>query len=357
MIDAQATNCPAARSIHSFLSHRPAEKLLAIRCPRYGRKMMSRSDELEEMKRIDLCQYVASRGYVLDRRQSSRASAVMRHANGDKLIVARPRDGQFVYFNAKGDDSGSIIDFIQSRDRVSLGEVRKILRPWLGRSALPAAELPSLNFELQPSEHDTARVLAAWMSARPLRPTHKYLVSDRCVPREIIEHEVFRDRIRVDDRNNLVFPHFTVRAGLCGFELKNRGFTGFSPGGIKGLACSRPRADDHEMIVCETAVDMLSYAALHGVDGRRFFSTAGQISPVQAECLRGAVERMPPNARVVLALDNDDGGRQLAQQIRNAIDAGGHPVENHFPAIPGEDWNDVLKQTKSSRVPKDSPVP
>jgi hypothetical protein len=34
------------------------------------------------------------------------------------------------------------------------------------------------------------------------------------------------------------FPHFD-QLGLCGYELKNRNFTGFAPGGEKGLWSSQ----------------------------------------------------------------------------------------------------------------------
>ncbi|MBR9800427.1 DUF3991 domain-containing protein [bacterium] len=304
--------------------------------------MESRRAELEEMKRIDLCQYVASRGFVLDRRLSSRSSVVMRHPNGDKLIIAKTSGGQFVYFNAKGSDNGTIIDFVQSRDRVGLGEVRKLLRPWLGSGYRSISALPTLPIELQPSEHDAARVLADWLRSRPIGNSNPYLETERGIPGEVLRHTIFQDRIRIDARQNVLFPHYN-RAGLCGFEIKNRGWTGFSPGGIKGLACSRPQPDDHTMIVCETAIDMLSYAALHGTEGKRFFSTAGQISPLQAECLRSAATKLPENSPIVLALDNDEGGRQLAAKIRAALGSIERQIAVDYPPIPGADWNDVLR--------------
>jgi len=313
---------------------------------RYVRDMNSRSDELDAMKRIDLCQYAASRGFVLDRRQSSRHSAVMRHANGDKLIVARSKSGHYVYFNAKGSDNGSIIDLIQARDRVSLGEVRKLLRPWLSGGSIARSELPVLPMELQPSEHDAARVLGAWMKARPIGQTHEYLEKERGIPREILTHPKFHNRIRIDDRGNAVFPHFN-QSGLCGFELKNRGFTGFSPGGVKGLACSRPEEGDRDMVICETTIDMLSLAALEGTEGRRFFSTAGQISPLQAECLRSAVAQMPENGTIILAFDCDDGGQELSRRVSESISGITQQIVAHSPNKVGLDWNDVLMAASS----------
>lgn len=309
--------------------------------------MRSRTDELEEMKRIDLCQYAASRGFVLDRRHSSRSSAVLRHPNGDKLIVARNRNGFYMYFNAKGNDRGTIIDFVQARDRLSLGEVRRHLRPWLTGQVSPPPMSSTLPFDLQPSEHDAAQVLGRWIQAKPIGQTHPYLEIERHIPREILKHSIFEDRIRIDARGNALFPHYN-QSGLCGFEIKNTGWTGFSPGGIKGLACSRPRPADQIMVICETAIDMLSYAAIKGLDGKCFFSTAGQVSPMQIECLRGAMQKLPAGSTVVLAFDNDDGGHKLAQQIREALASIAANVTEDFPPANGADWNDVLRQSVAS---------
>lgn len=309
--------------------------------------MRSRADELDEMKRIDLCQYVASRGFVFDRRNSSRCSAVMRHPNGDKLIVGRSKSGQYIYFNAKGNDNGTIVDFVQTRDRVSIGEVRKLLRPWLGKNAAPLPDLPNLPFQLQPSEHDAARVLATWMKAKPIGQTHSYLEAVRCIPREVLGHLAFEDRIRRDDRGNALFPHFN-QPGLCGFEVKNHRWTGFAPGGVKGLGCSRPSPSDRRMVLCETFIDLLSYATLKGIEGHRFFSTAGQISPAQGECLRSAVKNMPAGSEVVFAFDNDEGGHKLAELVQAEIAKTSGRIVLDLPPRSGEDWNDVLKRERST---------
>jgi hypothetical protein len=74
-------------------------------------------DELENFKtNINLTEYAASQGYELDRRQSSRNSVIMRHASGDKFIVAQGHDRHWIYFSVRDEaDNGSIIDFIQNR--------------------------------------------------------------------------------------------------------------------------------------------------------------------------------------------------------------------------------------------------
>jgi hypothetical protein len=60
----------------------------------------------------------------------------MRAPDGDKVIIKRDADRHFILFSVHRDgNSGSIIDFIQHRRRLSLGIVRKELRTWSGTRA------------------------------------------------------------------------------------------------------------------------------------------------------------------------------------------------------------------------------
>ncbi|MEO1616667.1 MAG: DUF3991 and TOPRIM domain-containing protein [Planctomycetota bacterium] len=314
----------------------------------YRQIMEDRQEELRRFKKIDLRVYAASRGFLVDKAASSRSSTVMRHSNGDKIGIGKTPEGNFVYYNYKNEQGGSIIDFVIAMDGGNLGHARRTLRQFDGSEFVGRGLMKELPLKLQPSEHDASRVLAAWMKSKPIGAGgHPYLTEHRKIPVEVQRHPIFEDRIRIDHRRNAVFPHFS-RSGLCGFELKNGDasgttFTGFSPGGIKGLACSRPRDTDTEMVVSETSVDMLSLATLEGTQNRRFFSTSGQFSAHQAECLRTAADRMPSSATcILLALDNDEGGRRLAKQIREVLGSCGLPAVDYFPKTPGSDWNDQL---------------
>src|ERR1700739_4248066 len=96
---------------------------------------MSMDAELESFKtRIDLRAYAAAHGYQVDKRESWRGSVVMRNGRGDKIIIKRDSDEHYVYFSVRDDrDHGSVIDFVQFRQNLSLGAVRKELRPWIGQ--------------------------------------------------------------------------------------------------------------------------------------------------------------------------------------------------------------------------------
>src|ERR1700722_15574551 len=196
--------------------------------------------ELDTFKSdIDLRAYAANLGYVWDRKESWRGSTVMRAPDGDKIIIKRDADGHFVFFSVHRDsDSGSIIDFIQNRRRMSLGAVRKELRAWSGTQApsLPAfPSLPRTGKDRMGVESQFARMLEA--------RRHPYLENERGLPAPLLEDPRFAGRIRIDAKGNAVFPHFD-RDGLCGYEIKNRGFTGFASGGTKGLWSSHEEDGD-----------------------------------------------------------------------------------------------------------------
>jgi hypothetical protein len=296
--------------------------------------------ELETFKTaIDLRAYAASIGYVLDRKTSWRGSAVMRHANGDKVVVKRDGDRHYVYFSVRDDtDHGTIIDFAQHRLRLSLGDLRKELRPWIGRQAeaLPYPPLP-------PTTKDRMQVERAYARMQDT-PGQPYLENERAFPASVLQRDRFADRLRTDARGNAVFPHFD-RQGLCGFEIKNRGFTGFAPGGSKGLWTSQEKPDDKVLIFCESAIDALSYAVLFPDERTRYASIGGQISPQQRELMRAAAARMPPTAKIVAATDADAQGAKLADSIREAVEVTGRDdLVFVFHQPDGfKDWNDQLR--------------
>lgn len=314
---------------------------------------MVRDPELEAFKtQIDLREYAAESGYLWDRQESWRGSAVMRKGS-DKIIVKRDGDGHYVYFSVKSDrDSGSIIDFVQVRKRLTLGEVRKELRPWLARAGGSA---PPLFPRLEPTTRNRVAVEAEYRRMQDAE-RHEYLERERLIPVSVLAGPRFIGRIRKDGWGNAVFPHFDEE-GLCGYELKNRGFTGFSKGGTKGLWFSRTGAQDSCLVIAESAIDALSYAALFVDEGARYASLGGQMNPRQPELIRAAAARLPRAAEVVAAVDADEGGAALAEMIAEAVRLTGRDdlgYRVHRPAE-GKDWNDVLKAHLSTSFPTARP--
>ncbi len=316
--------------------------------------MKRRGDELEAFKtEIDLVAYAESYGFDVDRKRTSRTSVAMKHGvTGERILVAKKSDGHFIYASVHDHtDSGTIIDFEQRRKGGTLGDVRKALRPFIGESAMPvprprgeksAKAAPEVLLEAAAQDFDAVR--QAFDEMRPIEHGNRYL-EERCIPAIVYMHPRMKNRIRVDRRTNVVFPHWEPGGALTGYEIKNRGFTGFATGGAKRLWGSGIGADDTELVICETAIDALSFATLFGVEGRRFVSTAGALNPAQLDLVRSAMRKLPSGGRVVLATDADEGGDLLAETITAAAEGMGCDaveIVHRSPAARGADWNDVL---------------
>lgn len=298
--------------------------------------MENRNDELDQFKsRINLAEYAAAQGYEFDRRESSRNSAVMRRES-DKIIVATEIDGHGVYFSVRDNqDNGSIVDFVQRRKGLNLGQIRKELRPWLGTEPLPVLERIR---KPEPSSTDRRAVIGSFaqMQAQP-ESGHPYLLS-RGISAATLTDPRFAPMICQDHRGNAIFPHYDG-GGLSGYELKNVGFTGFSRGGEKRVWHSANVGTAERVVVVESAIDALSYADLTGDRDAAYISIGGQPSQEQWQVLAAAlVNKQNQGAALVIGTDADVAGDKLAAQVAELVPG----AERQRPTM-GKDWNDQLR--------------
>ena len=299
----------------------------------------NQSDELERFKReINLVEFAQGMGYEVLKKESSRASIVMK-SGGDKIIVATDQaDGHGIYFSV-GDESdcGSVIDFAQKRLGGNLGQVRKELRGWMPAAAKPSPRRQAAAERPQPVTRDRAALLARFAALVPY--SARYLTDERQIDPAVIE----AFKVLQDGRGNACFFHRDAQC-VSGWEAKNRGFTGFSAGGQKYLFLARP--DDAPLtriVVAESAIDLMSWAQLKHMPGTAYASTGGSFGPEQIEQLRGAFVRNP-QAEIVLAHDGDQAGDRMADQVRQIAPPDATVTRDRPPQ--GLDWNDVLKAEK-----------
>jgi hypothetical protein len=316
--------------------------------------MMNQDSELDAFKReIDLREFAVSLGYEIDRRESWRGSTVLRRG-ADKIVVKRNGNGHYVFFSVRDDrDNGTVVDLLQRRQNLSLGAVRQILRPWMGRPA-NASQFP----KLEPAGPDRMRVEGAYRRMAHAQ-RFPYLEHERCVPAAVLLSPRFAGRMRIDSRGNTVFPHFDA-AGLCGYEIKNCGFTGFAAGGQKGLWLSHTQPADRRMVFSESAVDALSYAALFpdAEDQTRYASLGGRPTSRQTALVQATIARLTAGAEILAAFDADDAGCHLVEVIREAAASVARRTgrsdlifKAHLPTQQGKDWNMVLQNVGLVRQP------
>ena len=320
---------------------------------------MNSDTELDAFKReIDLRQFAASFGYEMDRHESWRGSTVLRRG-GDKIVVKRNHNGHYVFFSVRDDrDHGTIIDFVQRRQHLHLGAVRQMLRPWIGQAVAAVPLFP----KLAPASPDRVQVETAYRHmAKALR--HPYLEQVRCVPATLLGAPRFAGQVRIDSRGNAVFPHFDG-AGLCGYEVKNQRFTGFAAGGRKGLWLSHSRPQDRRLVLAESAIDALSYAALFpdAEDQTCYASLGGTPNFQQPALVQALIARLPERSEIVAAFDADEAGRRLVDMLRLAV-AGVATARGtdlifgaHLPAQEGEDWNQILQMDYAAKHSNPAPI-
>lgn len=306
--------------------------------------MNNRNDELTNFKtNINLVDYAAREGYQIIKDESSRNSKAMRRG-GDKIIISTDSDNHAIYFSVNDDnDHGTIIDFVQKRKKINLGQVRKELRLFAG---LPAQPVISHDKPTR-ADKDTQQVIAVYSKTSAAIPA--YLTNKRHINERIIKDPRFSSVIRVDNNNNAVFPHFD-KSGLCGYELKNDGFTGFAKNGKKGIWHSANIATANNIVITESAIDALSHAQINTNQDTAYVSIAGSLSTAQPELLRGLMTKATERgARLVVALDNDEGGRKMTQQLLELARGAGATVTVDVPSV-GKDWNDQLKHNYSQEI-------
>jgi hypothetical protein len=115
---------------------------------------------------------------------------------------------------------------------------------------------------------------------------------------------------------------------------------------------SHTQLADRRLILTESAVDALSYAALFpdAEDQTRYASLGGKPSSRQTALIQATIARLTAGAEILAAFDADDAGRQLVEVIRVAVASvaggGGRSdliLKSQLPAKEGEDWNQVLQ--------------
>lgn len=333
------------RRVESDKHHTKKGKDLVLK--RSGQQKKNMSDaELEKFKtEINLTELASSYGYELDKKESSRASFVMRHQDGDKIIIATDRDGHSIFFSVQDDrQHGSIIDFVKWKNEANLGQVRQILRRWRANpiSFFPTAQKYQ---PLRPKSvtHDHTVTYAQWLRMRPYNCAHgRGYLEKRGLTADTIS--TFSERIGIDLYGNVTFRHDDLRS-VTGWEIKNTAFTGFSGGGRKalfGCKVSFPQESTSPLlVVAESAIDVMSYYQLNPEPGF-YFSFAGSLSTEQHDLLKYALNRYS-NARVIAATDHDRQGEKFADIICLIR-------PDTVRAIPpiGKDWNDTLK-TQAAR--------
>ena len=319
-----------------------------------GRRALDRKrkEELEKFKtEINLVEYAQSQGYEYISKASSRNSAVLRHDNGDKIVVATDTDGHGIYFSVKDEaDNGTIIDFVQNRQNVRLSGVRQELRDWRNEPRRRTSKFIPVT-KPQPVTSDRLSIIKAASNFEVVQ-SHPYL-EKRGIEQSILKGDRFMGTVAIDKRGNAIFPHYD-QDGLTGFTIKNDNFTGFGKGGTKALWQSKQKESDRRLVITESAIDAISYHQLFGKENTktRYIATGGTISSSQLDLIKTAMTEMTKiSGEIVIATDNDVAGNKLFKTIAEEA-----PSKSKISRDVPErlkDWNEFLQHIRQKEITRD----
>ena len=302
-----------------------------------GSLKKKRVKQLERFKtEINLVEYAMSYGYELKETKSTHNKAMLRHESGDLIVVVTDKSDRGLYFSLKdSNNNGTIIDFIQNRSNLNLGEVRKELRPWLNRS-----DLNKVIAKPQPMSEGRISLIEEFTQFSVLT-NHPYLAK-LGISNSTLNDEKFIGRIAVDGKDNVIFPYYDDD-GLAGYEIYNDSLNSFNRSGTKALWKSNYNSEDTRLVFTKTAIDALSYHQLFPKEHTRYISTEGMPSSYQRELIRKAIAEFNfAGKEVIIAIDNDEADNQLVDTITSLIPNDTqikcHQLENAVS------WNEMLQK-------------
>ncbi|MBA7547181.1 hypothetical protein ES705_39587 [subsurface metagenome] len=95
----------------------------------------------------------------------------------------------------------------------------------------------------------------------------KYLRDDRCIPTRLIDFLIRSGKLYADDRANAVFLLLGKEKKVVGAEIRGTTHSkwhGMAPGSRKDLGCFFvKRSNTKKAVLCESAIDAISYLALN----------------------------------------------------------------------------------------------
>ena len=292
-------------------------------------------EEMRLARETDLPTLLTSLGYRVKRIGRYHTTAEM-----DSLRIKDRR----TWFRYSENTGGDAIDFLRRFCGKSFPEAVEYLLAFHGQARdSPVRKVPearedehSKPFTLPPKNVDDRRVFA-YLRKRgiALRVIRRFLASGLLYEDAVHHNCVFVGR---DGSGQARY------AGLRGtYDRDGKGFRGDVSGSEKDIGFSIPYdAASQRVWVFEAPIDLMSYLTLH-----RGPINAVALCGLYDGALRTYLREHPGVQSIVLCLDADQRGREVARQLREKYSGEGYTVTVKEPAA-GKDWNEYLQKRRSA---------
>lgn len=292
-------------------------------------------------------------------------ASYLKGANHDSLIVDIRQGKNCFHWNSIG-AKGSVVDALTSLGNMTTSEALSYLYDMAGgqeavyeicfgsQHADPSHQPRKIAYtpDIPLSSVDTTAPDSDGVHLPPKGTTNKnvyaYLNQTRKIHKAIINEFIERNMLYQDDHNNCCFVAYD-KTGTANFAIK-RGTNTYKKfiGDCKGNDYNSGFYVDNgasELFVGEGVIDIMSKMSLlaeKGMDHHRYNYLAMGGTQKQ-EPLENVMATHPENKKIILGLDNDKGGIEAVQQIKDLFQAAGIEYAIDMPFEAGKDWNDYLQ--------------
>jgi len=201
---------------------------------------------------------------------------------------------------------------------------------WLSDSFLPHG---GIEVSLKNNPRSKPLFVSPTRDHTKMRRVMNYLIHERCIPALLIQSLITAGKLYADPRGNAVFLLLGKEKRVVGAELRGTShvrWQGMSPGSRKDLGCFYVKNSSIKKIVlCESAIDALSYFALH--PNCLVLSTSGaNPNPVW---LKSLINR---GFEIYCGFDSDAPGNTIANKMIAL-----YPTVKRLRPCK-QDWNEIL---------------
>lgn len=290
--------------------------------------------EMQIAKETDLPELLTHLGYQVRRIGRYHTTAEM-----DSLRIKDRRK----WFRYSQNTGGDAITFLQQFCGKSFSEAVEYLLAFHGRArdsptkAVPFVKRDEVQkpFALPPRNADDRRVFA-YLRKRGIAPQ---------VIRQFLNSGLLYEDA---EHHNCVFVGKNSAgqvkyAGLRGtYDREGKGFRGDVSGSDKDIGFAIPCDPVSDQVrVFEAPIDLMSYYTLH-----RSCCNAVALCGLYDGALRTYLRNNPQIKRIVLCLDMDTPGQEMAEQLRKKYAELGYEISQEKPRS-GKDWNEYLQKRKA----------
>ncbi len=316
---------------------------------------------------IDLAKFMESYGYRVDPKfcEGNGANRRIAMRKGETVYMVRinSNNNQYIYTEKYGNalKSGSIVDFLQSEQNLSFGEIAKTLRAYLNE---PQVSFDNKEFDLKIQKAKAPKTINTSLFEFSELYDTTYLESRGFDP-EFLKSSQFKGRIgnklHTDEKGkkhlNTVFPIYN-KEGIQGLEVKNEGFKGALQGSNKGEALwfsNMPKDKDHlQFFISESTIDCIAHAQLNQDKAKNilYIANNGNMTSGHVQLVQELIDKHKPHS-ILMGMDNDVAGERFYASFLGQLETpnSDHRIQFKINKV-GKSLNQLIVTTHDKELSK-----